>query len=432
MLYSGYEMVWLFFVYSFLGWIMETVAAAIKQKRFVNRGLVNAPLCVIYGFSALVVTTFCNELDGFWLFAGGLILSTVIEWTAGHCIERIFHERWWDYGKIKGNLDGYICLPMSVIWGLLCVFVIKWGNAGLTELFNLLPGIAGKILIWGLSGILFIDIAATLCILSGRSRRIEQWKGVDSWLTGISSNLGRKIYGWIDRRIRRAYPYAREKAGDSERKKEIFAYGCSFYKIVWLFVIGAFLGDIVETLFCRATMGVWMSRSSVVWGPFSIVWGIAIAAATLLLYKYKERSDRFIFIAGTCLGGAYEYACSVCTELMFGKVFWDYSKIPFNLGGRINLLYCFFWGIAAVIWIKGLYPLFSSWIERIPVKTGKILSWLMIVFFCCNIAVSCMALVRSNQRVQGVEAEHKWQMIMDEKYDDSRLKRIYPKAIQTD
>ena len=154
-------------------------------------------------------------------------------------------------------------------------------------------------------------------------------------------------------------------------KSQCVCLGCSFYKILWLFVIGAFLGDLVETVFCRVTAGVWMSRSSVVWGPFSLVWGIAIAAATLLLHKYRDRSDRFVFIAGTCLGGAYEYICSVVLELLFGKVFWDYSKIPFNLGGRVNLLYCFFWGIAAIVWIKGLYPVISSWIEKIPLKQGK-------------------------------------------------------------
>lgn len=175
-----------------------------------------------------------------------------------------------------------------------------------------------------------------------------------------------------------------------------------------------------------------MSRSSVVWGPFSLVWGIAIAAATLFLHKYRDRSDHFIFIAGACMGGAYEYVCSVFTELVFGKVFWDYSGIPFNLGGRINLLYCFFWGMAAVVWIKGLYPVLSSWVERIPVKVGKVLSWLLIVFFCCNIAVSSLALIRSDQRARGVPAEHTWQTVMDEKYDDSRLKEIYPNAVETD
>ena len=284
-----------------------------------------------------------------------------------------------------------------------------------------------------MSGILLVDVAATLFILSGRSRRIEQWKGVDSWLTGISSNLGRKIYGLADHRIQKAYPDAREKAAESSKTNtEVFAYGCGFYKIVWLFVTGALLGDITETLFCRVTAGVWMSRSSVVWGPFSLVWGIAIAAATLFLHKYRDRSDHFIFIAGACMGGAYEYVCSVFTELVFGKVFWDYSGIPFNLGGRINLLYCFFWGMAAVVWIKGLYPVLSSWVERIPVKVGKVLSWLLIVFFCCNIAVSSLALIRSDQRARGVPAEHTWQTVMDEKYDDSRLKEIYPNAVETD
>ena len=102
-----------------------------------------------------------------------------------------------------------------------------------------------------------------------------------------------------------------------------------------------------------------MSRSSVVYGPFSIVWGLGCAMFTALLYKYKEKSDRYIFMLGTVLGGAYEYACSIFTELVFGTVFWDYSKLPFNLGGRINLLFCFFWGIAAVVWLKIIYPKLS-------------------------------------------------------------------------
>ena len=56
MTYLGYEILWLFFIYSFAGWIAETVSAAFQQKRFVNRGLVNAPFCVIYGFTASAVT----------------------------------------------------------------------------------------------------------------------------------------------------------------------------------------------------------------------------------------------------------------------------------------------------------------------------------------------------------------------------------------
>ena len=97
----------------------------------------------------------------------------------------------------------------------------------------------------------------------------------------------------VNRRITKAYPQKQHTEKESAHP-EIFAYGCSFYKICLLFFIGAFLGDITETIFCRLTMGVWMSRSSVVWGDFSIVWGLAIAAVTALLYKYRNRSQQFL------------------------------------------------------------------------------------------------------------------------------------------
>ena len=71
--------------------------------------------------------------------------------------------------------------------------------------------------------------------------------------------------------------------------------------------------------------------------------------ATYIMYNYRDRSDGFVFAFWTFIGGAYEYICSVFTEIVFVKIFWDYRGLPFNLGGRINLLYCFFWGIATVV-----------------------------------------------------------------------------------
>ena len=59
---------------------------------------------------------------------------------------------------------------------------------------------------------------------------------------------------------------------------------------------------------------------------------------------------------------------------MFGTVFWDYSAIPFNLGGRINLLYCFFWGFAAIAWFKVLFPPISACIEKLPPRGGRVLT----------------------------------------------------------
>ena len=109
-----------------------------------------------------------------------------------------------------------------------------------------------------------------------------------------------------------------------------------------------------------------MSRSSLIYGTFSVVWGFGAALLTVMLAGLADRPDRVIFLAGALLGGFYEYMCSVFTELVFGTVFWDYSDMPLNIGGRTNVLFMIFWGILSVVWIKILYPRLSALFEKIP------------------------------------------------------------------
>ena len=430
MIYSGYELLYLTLFYGFLGWVLETAVAATKQKKFVNRGLINGPVCVIYSVASFLMTVGLSELTGFWLLLGAGIYATVIEWIAGHWIERAYKERWWNYSSRKWNLDGYICLSMSVFWAILGFVIVRWGNPFLVQFYQLCPPLLIHLVLWIAVGILGLDALASYILARGKSGKLDKWEAANNQIAKVSARLGKWIAVRVDNRIHRAYPQAKSSTCDTAEPKDkaVFAKDCDFYKIVMLFFIGAFMGDITETIFCRITAGVWMSRSSVVWGPFSIVWGLAIAAVTAMLYKYRDRGDGFLFWIGTLLGGAYEYFCSVFTEIVFGKVFWDYSGMPFNLGGRINLLYCFFWGIAAVVWFKALYPPIAKWIEKIPVRAGTLMTWILIVFMAFNMVMSCGALVRYQQRGQGVEATEEWQQWMDEHYEDEVMERIYPNA----
>lgn len=427
--YTGTELLWLFLIYSFAGWVIETIFTTVKQRRFANRGLINGPFCILYGITAVLITVGLGELTGFWLFLFSGIFATAVEWNSGHLIERIFKERWWNYSNVRWNLDGYICLPASLLWGGLGLVIVKWVNGFIVRILQFLPAIVTNILLIALLVILAVDAIASYLLLKQKGKHLEQWENVDNKIDHVSVKLRYMIAGHIDRRIHKAYPLAKKIESEVAKDKGVFAQGCGFYKIWLLFIVGGFLGDIVETIFCRITAGIWMSRSSVVWGPFSIVWGLAIAVVTAMLYKYKDRSDRFLFFVGTFLGGAYEYLCSVFTEIVFGKVFWDYSKIPFNLGGRINLLYCFFWGFAAVVWFKLIYPVISDWIEKIPVLIGKVLTWLLIIFMCCNIIVSVSALIRYDERSKNIQAEDSWQSWVDAHYDDGRMEQIYPNAV---
>ena len=427
-----YQFVYLFFAYSFLGWLGEVITTAVRKRRYQDRGVLNGPLCILYGVGGLTISFTLGDLHESWffLFALSTIYATVLEWVAGHLLERVSGTRWWDYSDAWFNLDGYICLGASLLWGVLSVATVKWGNPLLLFFFHLIPATVRAVVLWVLLAIFAIDAVGTVLTMLGLRYRWPPAEAVENRLANLTLRAGLWILGHVENRMAKAHP-ALTFEHQKKVKSTVFAAGCSPYKIVLLFFIGAFLGDVTETIFCRITAGYWMSRSSVVWGPFSIVWGLAIAMVTLLLYRYKDKSSSWLFIAGTLLGGAYEYLCSVFTEVVFGAVFWDYSQIPFNLGGRINLLYCFFWGFAAVIWFKALYPPISDLIERIPRRPGKVLTWALCVFMVADIIVSSLALMRYNARTEGVPPQNSVQVYLDEHYDDARMQQVYPKAVHT-
>lgn len=441
MLYTGYELIWLFFLYSFLGWCMEVVYAAAGRRKFVNRGFLNGILCPVYGCSMVFMLIFMDSLKNRWfyLFLGCMIVGSVTELLTGLMLEKVFHLRLWDYTGRKFQAGGYICLANSVTWGVLGIIVIKFLNPLILAIIRKIPYFPGIICLVVLILVLAADLIATVMALMKIEKQNPAFNEIAEGLTQASKSLQTVIVRLVDRRMNRAFPGLKKKETRTEeerqellRQKTVFAYGCSFHKIVWIFFLGAFLGDITEMIFCRITVGEWMSRSSVVYGSFSLVWGIGVAGATILLYRYRNREDRYIFLAGVLLGGAYEYICSVFTELAFGTVFWDYSSIPFNLGGRINLLYCFFWGIAAWVWMKRIYPFVSKWIEKIPRKAGKVCSYLFLIFLVCDVLISSLALARYGERTQGIPAENELEAWIDGEFPNGRMEQIYPNAKMTD
>ena len=438
-----YELLWFFFLYAFAGWVIGTAAAAVREKKFVDVGFLYGPVCPAYGFGGVIYAIFLTELKDhlFFLFLGGAILCFLLTLLTGFVLERIFHRRWWDYSRKKFQFGGYVNLPYAVIWGVLGVLSVLFVNPFLRGTLKLIPRTAGEVILIVLVILTALDLAGTLTgILKVKSHVKKQ-----SLLYGVSENLqktadtmGKGLTRLVLRRMERAYPslnageLLKARREQEQKRKEaregagVFARGCSFYKLVSLFFLGAFLGDITETIFVFVTAGKLMSRSSMVYGPFSIVWGLGCMLLTAILYQYRDRSDSFIFVFGTVMGGAYEYICSVFTEIVFGTVFWDYSKIPFNLGGRINLLFCFFWGIAAVVWMKLLYPFISKWIEKIPKKTGTWVTWILIVFMVFDIGVTALAMNRYTVRQTGEGLHTPADAFMDKHFPDERIEKRFP------
>ena len=426
--YNVYQLLWIFFVYSFIGWCGEAAMAAVHRRKFVNRGFVSGPICPVYGAGAAAVAVFLPELKDqlFFLFLGGMIVTTFVEYLTGRILELIFHRKWWDYSDQRFNLDGYVCLKNSAVWGLCSVLMICFFDPLLCRLLVLIPRLAGDILLWILGVLLVIDAVGSGVAVLGLKKKQSRITQITEELHKTSKLLENALTTRIQKRMVKAFPNIEGTEGVRVKaKEERFARGCGFFKLASLFILGAFLGDIVETVFCLATTGRLMSRSSLVFGPFSIVWGLACALLTWILYRYRDKSDRYIFVFGTILGGAYEYVCSVFTEMAFGTVFWDYSEIPFNLGGRINLLYCFFWGIAAVVWMKGVYPFLSRQIEKLPARAGRAVCSVLLVLLAADMLISALALARYSERQTGSPEQTAVGQILDEYFPDEFIEKRY-------
>ena len=108
--YTLYQLAWFFLIYSFLGWLMETAAAAARKGRLLNRGFLNAPFSPVYGLAAVLFAIFLPELRSapIFLFIGGALLATALELITGVLLERIFRQKWWDYSNVPWTFNHHL------------------------------------------------------------------------------------------------------------------------------------------------------------------------------------------------------------------------------------------------------------------------------------------------------------------------------------
>ena len=213
-----------------------------------------------------------------------------------------------------------------------------------------------------------------------------------------------------------------------EKQEAHFAQGMTFYKLFWVFFIGCFAGVVLETIYCLIQRGHYESRVGLIYGPFNLVYGIGALCLSGALYQFRNRGRVFSFVGGFVVGSVVEYACSWFQEVCFGSTSWDYSNMPYNLNGRICLLYSIFWGILGIFWIKDIYPRMAKWIWKIPNKVGKPLTWVLLVFMVFNSVMTLFTSLRWTARREGIEPRNAFEAYLDEHYPDERMQKIFANA----
>ena len=194
-----YLTLWLFFVYAFLGWCAEVCYAALRTGKFVNRGFLNGPVCPIYGFGMAAVLWALRPLMGntVLLFLGSVVLTSLLEWLTGFLLEKLFHQRWWDYSDEPFNLGGYICLRFSLYWGLACLFMLKIVHPTVLWGIRAVPRSIGWVLLAVFAAAMAADLAATVRTVVRMNRQLRQLDELAGRLREVSNDLGGRLAGGV-------------------------------------------------------------------------------------------------------------------------------------------------------------------------------------------------------------------------------------------
>ncbi len=169
---SLYYIISWFFIYSFLGWAWESAYVSIKNKKFVNRGFINGPLCTIYGAGAVTIYLLLRpfEKNLALLYLGGVITATALEYVTGWIMETVFHTRWWDYSNKKFNLHGYISLASSLLWGAFSILLLKLLQPFVSWITSLYPQSIGEVILAVVSVLYGIDFGISAYTAFGLSK----------------------------------------------------------------------------------------------------------------------------------------------------------------------------------------------------------------------------------------------------------------------
>lgn len=207
------EIYLLFWIFSFIGWIIEVTVCSIEAKKIVNRGFLLGPYCPIYGFGGVTMLLLMPYKDDpLACFVLALVMCSIIEYITGYLMEKIFKLRWWDYSNEPFNINGRVCLQNAVAFGLLGMLCTSYIYP---FLFNVLDKLSYNIIVIFSTLVMvitLIDVIVSFNAMNGIkkiiSNNITEWKNKDATndiKELIKNALSKNNY--LQRRLVKAFNY---------------------------------------------------------------------------------------------------------------------------------------------------------------------------------------------------------------------------------
>lgn len=207
-------------------------------------------------------------------------------------------------------------------------------------------------------------------------------------------------------------------------------------KFIWyfsIFVFGSFLGWLLETVWCVIKNSRLESRKGLIYGFYIPIYGIATVLISLIVENFNVKNLWLIVLITFIVCFVVEYLSSLFQEKCFGMKSWDYSKMILNINGRVNIIYLLAWSFLGIIWAK----YYAIILMRIFVVLAKfrilnIVFWLYMLYMILNCIISIIACARQKMRKMGKGANNRFELWIDNHYNDEYMKKIYANATFAD
>ena len=175
-------------------------------------------------------------------------------------------------------------------------------------------------------------------------------------------------------------------------------FGVSYYFILMNFFIFSICGWIYESTFVSIRTGKPVNRGFLV-GPMLPLYGTG-ATLVYLILRPVSHIPSLLYAAGMLVATVLEYITSYLLEKIFHAKWWDYTKDPYNLNGRIALIPSLFWGFLSLLLFDTLEPLAMKFIDAIPYKTGVILLHVLIVVSCIDLVYTIITTINFRKQLE--------------------------------
>ena len=177
---------------------------------------------------------------------------------------------------------------------------------------------------------------------------------------------------------------------DIPENKQLIVINTDKYKfdnLLLFFLIFSILGWIFETAYTSIQLG--LTKRGFLLGPYCPIYGCG-AIMLIIALSYIEKMEikhkyLKLFFGAIIVFSAFEYTVGYGIEALFKIRCWDYTYDILNLNGRISIMYCFMWGLAAILFTKILYPLYQKGNKALNKMNYRSKHALVIV--CCSVFI---------------------------------------------